>query len=523
MVRRERRAPTALQSVLNSIARTAAKLCDARDARISLLDGDEFRLVAYTGKAPLVMRESHPVDRRMPQGDAALRARVLHIRDMQRAVRHRYTAFAPVARASGMRTVLVSPLMRGRTVLGVILIRRDRVQPFTPKQIALLKTFADQAAIAVENARLSDELAARNRALRDALDQQTATAEILRVISTSPGDIRPVLDTVARNAASLCNATDVTIFLVEGDRLRRETHHGPLPDIDALGAAGLDIIPENVNGYAVIQRSTVQVADLQAEAARFPGGSAWARQLGFRTMVSVPLLTKGAAIGVIAVRRAEVRPFTDSQIALVETFADQAVIALENVRLFKELQERNRALTEALEQQTATSEILQIISRAPTQPMPVLFAIAERAARLCDAWNGTILLSDGAALRMEAHYGPLPEQVGMSLPIDRDSVSGRAFCDGRPVHIEDLSQDVDFQLGREIALRFGVRTALAVPLIRQDAPVGVILIRRAEVRRFSDKQIELLRTFADQAVIAIENARLFTKLQERNRDLTTSL
>src|SRR5690242_6543379 len=194
MSRQPRHSPTALPSVLKSIARTAAKLCDARDARISLVESDRVRLVASAGTAPVAVRDARPVDRRHPQGDAILRRRVLHIRD----VRDRYPLFADVARASRMRTVLVSPLMRGRTVLGVILIHRDRVRAFTPKQIALLKTLADQAAIAVENARRADKVAAGNRALSEALEQQTATAEILRVISSSPTDLRPVFEIIAR-------------------------------------------------------------------------------------------------------------------------------------------------------------------------------------------------------------------------------------------------------------------------------------------------------------------------------------
>src|SRR5260370_1478956 len=183
---------------------------------------------------------------------------------------------------------------------------------------------------------------------------------------------------------------------------------------------------------------------------------------------------------------------------------------------------KDRALVEALEQQTATSEILQVISASPTQLQPVLDAISERAARLCDAWNGTIVLGDGQGLRMEAHYGPHTEQVGIRLPIDQGSVSGRAFRERHPVHVDDLSEAADFPLGRQIAIRFGVRTILAVPLLREAVPIGVILIRRTEIRPFSNKQIALLQTFADQAVISIENVRLFKDLEEKNRALTES-
>jgi signal transduction histidine kinase len=518
MSRQPRHSPTALPSVLKSIAQTAAKLCDARDARISLVEGDRVRLVASAATAPVVVRDARPVDRRHPQGDAILRPRVLHIRD----VRDRYPLFADVARASRMRTVLVSPLMRGRAVLGVMLIHRDRVRPFTPKQIALLKTLADQAAIAVENARRADKVAAGNRALSEALEQQTATAEILRVISSSPTDLRPVFEIIARSAARLCDGVYSAVARLDGERLHIMATYNYSPAALEFSRRRFPSPPsrQTFAGRCILERDVVHVPNVLADADVDPDTIV---STEFRSALAVPMLHGGRPVGAIVVWRAAVGPFAATQIDLLRTFADQAVIAIENARLLGELQARNDALTEALEQQTATSEILQIISSSPTQLTPVLSAIAERAARLCDAWNGTILLSDGQTLRMDAHYGPLPEQAGMTLPIGRTWVSGRAFCDGRPIHVEDLSQDEDFPLGREIAIRFGVRTTLAVPLIRQDAPIGVILVRRTEVRRFSDKQIALLRVFADQAVIAIENARLFNELETRTRELTRSV
>jgi signal transduction histidine kinase len=363
------------------------------------------------------------------------------------------------------------------------------------------------------------------RALSEGLEQQTATSEILRVMNGSPTDVQPVFDSIAESAARLCEAPDVSIFVREADHLRVAARHGPIPSDTAL-----PLNRESGVGWAVLAGRTVHVADMQTELERFPVSVQNAQRLGFRTALNVPLMREGAAIGAISLRRAEAHPFSERQVALLETFADQAVIAIENVRLFTELQEKNRALTDAhaqvtesLEQQTATSEILQVISASPTQLQPVLDAISERAARLCDAWNGTIVLGDGQGLRMEAHYGPLTEQLGIRLPIDQGSVSGRAFLERHPVHVDDLSEAADFPLGRQIAIRFGVRTILAVPLLREAVPIGVILIRRTEIRPFSNKQIALLQTFADQAVIAIENVRLFKELQARTAELTRSV
>jgi len=371
-------------------------------------------------------------------------------------------------------------------------------------------------------ARKDGEGHALARELGETRERQTATSEILKVISRSTFDLQPVLDALIENATKLCDASQGIIYRFDGEVFRVGAIYGASPEfIDFWQRGELRPGRGSIAGRVGVERRTVHVLDVladpeyeQADASRIGG---------FRTTLGVPILREGVLIGTIFIWRTEVRAFSDKQIDLVTSFADQAVIAIENVRLFTELQARNKDLTEALDQQTATSEILQIISTSPTHLGPVLDAIAERAARLCDAWNGTIVLGDGDALRMEAHYGPITEQVGMTLPIDRGSVSGCAFVEGRPVHVADLSAADDFPLGRQIALRFGVRTILAVPLVRESVPIGVILIRRTEIRRFSDTQIKLLRTFADQAVIAIENVRLFTELEARNLELTETL
>ncbi len=285
----------------------------------------------------------------------------------------------------------------------MIVIRRTRVQPFTDKQIELVTTFADQAVIAIENVRLFKELETRNRDLTEALEQQTATSEILRVISSSPTDIEPVLDAVVKSATRFCGAHDASLFLREGDTLRGTAHHGPIPQPKGMF---VPLVRGTAAGRALLERRAVHVADLLAEVQEFPEGSALARRLGHRTTLSVPLLREGAGIGVIQLRRAEVSPFSDKQIALLGTFADQAVIAIENVRLFKELEARNRDLTEALEQQTASAEILRVIRSSPTDIEPVLDAVAQSATRLCEAYDATIV-SRRESSALAVHHGPI--------------------------------------------------------------------------------------------------------------------
>jgi GAF domain-containing protein/anti-sigma regulatory factor (Ser/Thr protein kinase) len=357
--------------------------------------------------------------------------------------------------------------------------------------------------------------------LAQALEQQTATAEILRVISSSPTDLQSVLDAVALRASRLCEAYDAAIFRVDGDVLRLVAHHGPIP-VGAIGAYSVPVVRGTVGGRSVLERRTVHVEDLQAESDEFPVGSERARRYGFRTILSVPLLREGEAIGSIHIRRTTVQQFTESQIALLQTFGDQAVIAIENVRLFTELEARNRDLTEALEQQTATGEILRVIASSPTDLQPVLDTVARSAAELCEASDASVLRLHDESLRRVAKFGDIPPGAGEEgLPLNRDSVAGRALIDRRTIHVHDLAAEgAEFPVSRNLRARVGHRTIIATPLLRGDVPLGAISIRRMEMRPFSDKQLALLETFAAQAVIAIENVRLFTELQEKNRLLT---
>jgi signal transduction histidine kinase len=418
-----------------------------------------------------------------------------------------------------VRSVIAVPLLRDRCPIGAITASRAEPGAFAERQIELLQTFADQAVIAIENVRLFKELEVRNRELTETLAQQAGTGEILRIISTSPTELEPVLEAVIKSAAQLCGAYDAAIFQLDGGNLRIAAHQGPLHR--AIGLL-LPVARGTVAGRSVLERRAVHVADLPTEAKEFPEGSAFARTLGYRTTLSVPLLMQGAAVGAIQLRRAEMNPFTDKQIALLQTFADQAVIAIENARLFTELQARNTDLTEALEQQTALGDILKAMTRSAVGLEPVLEAIIHNAGRLCGAEQGAIHRFDGEVLQLGAAYRPPPDylEYARAHPVraTRGSASGRAAIERRTVHIHDVLADPNYQMFERQRLS-GFRTFLAIPMLRDQTVVGVINLWRNRVEPFTDQQIELLQTFADQAVIAIENVRLFKELEARNREI----
>jgi GAF domain-containing protein len=494
--------PTDIQPVLDTIAQSAVRVCGSDDATIRLIEGDTVSLVAHYGTiSPGVVRR--PLSWHTPGTEAMLQRRTVHIPDVL-AEAERFPDSGPVRDPRGIRTFLATPLLREGTAIGVINIRRTEVKPFTDKQVALLETFASQTVIAIENVRLFKEIQERNAELREALEHQTATSEVLGIISRSPTDVQPVLDAIVESAAKVCGIDDVALRLRENEMMVARAHFGSIPI--ARTEVGID-----ESHYRWIrEHGTLHVPDVPAQN-DFPTLGSLG---GARTYLSVPLRQHGELAGVLSARHLEVRPFTPAQIKLLETFADQAVIAIENVRLFNELKE-------SLEQQTATSEILGVIASSPTDLQPVLNVVAENAVRVCGAEDASIRLVEGDVLRLVAHHGPIPPGAPQR-PIDRSSGAGRAVVDRQIIYVEAADTETEFPGNKPQVEQLGTRAALAVPLLREGIAIGEIHIRRTTVRRFSDKQISLLKTFADQAVIAIENVRLFNELQERLEQQTAT-
>ena len=506
------RAPTDLQAVMDSIAENAAQLCDAVDAMVWRVDGDVLRLAAHYGSIRSVhdLGGTDSLNRDGLNGRAVIERQTIHVHDLQKS-EEEFPSAKTRGIPMGIRTALATPLVREDKVIGTIHIRRREIRAFSDKQIQLLESFADQAVIAIENARLFQELT-------EALQQQTATSEILRVIASSPTDIQPVLNAVAESAARLCEAKDAVIFRSDAELMRSVASYGSIPLARAMGEEHRST-RGSPPGRAMLDRKTIQVHDIVAEFdTEFPDSRARHQISGSRTMLATPLLRHGASIGAIMIRRTEVRPFSDKQIKLLETFADQAVIAIENVRLFQELQARNRELTEALEQQTATSDVLRVISSSPTDVQPVFDAIVQSATKLCDASFGSAHRFDGQVITIEARQNFTSEQIEISeqrfpTAATRGTAVGRAVLDSQVVHIEDIRRDPEYAFVSDQET-FNYRTVLAVPLLKDGNPIGALGMWRREVKPFTDSQINLVKTFADQAVIAIENVRLFQELTE---------
>ena len=514
-----------LQTVLDTLVESAARLCDSDMVSVTRPreSGGPHYHVASVGFSPewFEYMQTHPLEpsRGTLVGRTLLERRIIHIPDVLSDPDYTSVKAQQLGR---FRAVLGIPMLREGTALGVFMIARRTPRPFTDKQIELVSTFADQAVIAIENVRLFEEVQARTAELQQSLEYQTATSEVLNVISRSPSEIQPVLDVIVETAGRLCEAYDVLIRLREGDLLRAAAHRGPI----AIDSGGMPIGRGWAMGRAVVDRKSVHVHDLWAAADEFPDGQEMARRLGARTMLATPLMRENEAIGAIALRRAEVRPFSEKQIALLQTFADQAVIAIENVRLFEEVRARTAELQESLEYQTASSDVLSVISRSPSDIQPVFDTIIASAARLCGALFSNVQLYDGNRLHMAATHNYTSEALQKFRQLypmspSRSQLAGRAILSRSTIHVEDVLGDPEYL--HDVAHAAGIRAMLSVPMLRDGKSVGVITVAKAEPVLFSDRQVELLKTFADQALIAIENTRLFEEVQARTRELQEAL
>jgi two-component system, NtrC family, sensor kinase len=515
-----------LQKVLDTLTESVCRLCDAYDAIILLCEGDYLRIAAHYGEIPVV--DKWPISRDWISGRCVVDRKPIYVHDLM-AEEAEFPKAHAFAQQTGHRTLFAVPLLRDQEVIGAINIRRTEVRPFTDKQIELVSTFADQAVIAIENARLFNEVQERTVELSEALEQQTATAEVLSVISSSTGDLAPVFETMLGKAMELCGASFGVLSTFDGSRVHTAATYGLPPAYEEYRRTqhSLEYGP-GTGLYRLLQGEPFAEIEDLVGSEPYVRGDPNRRALvdlgGARCLLTVPLLKDDRIVGFIMIFRQERKRFSQKQITLLQQFAAQAVIAIENTRLLKELRQRTDDLTEALVYQTGSSNILKVIASSPTDVEPALKAIVESACEICGAYDALVFLKDGSDLVFAAHHGPIPIELER-WPINRKWITGRTLVDKAPQHIHDIygPEGDDFPEGRELARHQGLRTVLSVPLLREGDAIGVIGLRSVEVQPFNDKQIELLKSFADQAVIAISNVRLFEQVQERTRELSRSL
>jgi GAF domain-containing protein len=516
--------PGNLTPVFDAMLDKATRLCEASFGIMQIYNGERFETAALH-RVPVALAEWRERST-LVFGPGTTPARIVAGEDLIHTVdlmaTDAYQRGEPSRRAlvdlGGARSHLNVALRKDGALLGTIAVYRQEVRPFSEKQIALLQNFAAQAVIAMENVRLITEL-------RESLEYQTATSDVLRVVSRSTFDLETVLQAVVTTAIRLCRADSAVIYRNDDGEYRWAAGHMLSPEYEQI-ERNVRIIPGTgtVVGRAALEGTTVQILDAWTDPLYEAKGDA--RVGGVHTMIGVPLLREGAPIGVIGLARRRVEAFSEREIQLVTTFADQAVIAIENARLLGELRKRTDDLQESLEYQTATSDVLKVISQSTFDLQPVLETLAGTASRLCEAQMAFVFRREGDLYRVAASVGFSPETKALveANPVSpgRGTVAGRTALTASVVHIPDARLDPEYTWGEFIRVA-KTPTMLGVPLLREGVPVGVIVLARERVEPFSDKQIELVRTFADQAVIAIENARLFNELRARTDELGSSV
>ncbi len=528
--------PGDLMPVFDAILEKAHNLCHIAQGSLELYDGERFRAVAVRGMPQTfadMLRQGtpgldNPATRPLIEGH-----RFSHIRDLAETD---YSLTQSAVELAACRTLLCVPLRRDDALLGMIASARREVRPFLEKEITLLENFAAQAVIAMENARLltelrqrTDELARRNSEFGERIEQQAATIDVLKVMSSSPGDPQPVFDLIAQRARAFCGADHISIELLDDKTLRLAAHAS---HSDAWMRQHQDSFPApldtaSVMGRAIMTRASAQIADIlnDAEYGR-KELAAWAR-----STVAVPLLRGGMPIGAIGLGRATPGEFTATQMELLWTFAEQAVIAITSAETYRELQERTEALArrnseygERIDQQAATIDVLKAMSASSGDAQPVFQVIVERARAFCNADNANLTLLDGNMLHLQATTiaSSASYSAQFPRPVDETSLFGRAILARDAVQTPEVSVDSE-HFTRSGSIEGTARAIVAVPLLRAGLPIGAIGIGRHTPGEFSPTQIELLRTFADQAVIAISSAETSRALQDRTVALTQSV
>ena len=511
----------------------AIRICEAKFGTLFRFDGEKFHLAAQSG-TPAEFAEFQRRRGAFTPTPGSL------LDGVMRTKRLSYTADnaaepvpGEVTRLGGARSFVSVPMVKEGDLVGTINIYRQEVRPFTDKQIALVENFASQAVIAIENTRLLNELRQRTNDLSESLEQQTATSEVLRVISSSPGELEPVFQAMLENAVRICEAKFGTLYLRAGDAFRAAALHNAPPAFVEFWQRGPHRPgPSTVLSRVLRTKEVVHISDITAEQAyteRDPLFIAAAELGGFRTVLAVPMLKETDVLGAIYIYRQEVRPFSNKQIALLASFAAQAVIAVENTRLLNELRQRTTDLTESLEQQTATADVLRVISSSPGDLEPVFQAMLENATQICHAQFGTLNLYEGGAFRTVALHNPPPEyafRLGAILHPHPESGLAYVARTMQIAHIDDIRNRQPYLEGdkavAELADLAGARTLLIVPMLNAGKLVGAISIYRQEVRPFAERQIDLIKNFAAQAVIAIENTRLLNELRESLQQQTAT-